>query len=301
MSRAVVLTGFGPPSVLELRDVEVGAPGAGQIRVAVTFAGVGPTDLAIRAGHVKAFPAAPGTALGFEAAGVIDAVGSEVHDVTPGEEVAVFLPRLGGYAEHVLAEHWVLKPASVSWEDAAAVPASGEAAARTLAELALREAETLLVLGGLGSVGTIATQLAVASGARVISAVRTADFAAAENLGAVPVAYGSELLNQVRAKAHSVDAVLDAAGKGGLEAAITLAGGPERVITLSDHRAAQLGVRLSGPDPRGIPAALAQTMAALATGALTLRPRITVPLAQAADVHAQLEDGRLRSKVLLAV
>ncbi|MBL7492936.1 alcohol dehydrogenase catalytic domain-containing protein [Frankia sp. AgB1.9] len=300
MSRAVVLTGFGPPDVLELREVEVGPPGTGQIRVAVTFAGVGPTDLAIRAGQVKAFPAGPGTSLGFEAAGVVDAVGSEVHDVAPGQEVAVFLPRLGGYAEHVLAEHWVPKPASVSWEDAAALPASGEAAARTLAELDLREAETLLLLGGLGSVGTIATQLAVGRGARVISGVRAVDFAAAEKLGAVPVAYGPDLLNQVRAKAGRVDAVLDAAGKGGLEAAIELAGGPERVITLADHRAAQLGVRFSGPDPRRIPAALAEAMAALTAGGLTLRPRITVPLAQAADVHAQLEDGRVRAKVLLA-
>ncbi|MBK3578218.1 NADP-dependent oxidoreductase [Streptomyces sp. MBT65] len=300
MSRAVVLTGFGPPSVLELREVEVGPPGAGRIRVAVTFAGVGPTDLAIRAGKVKAFPAGPGTALGFEAAGVVDAVGTGVDDVAPGQEVAVFLPGLGGYAEHVLAEHWVAKPASVSWEDAAALPASGEAAARTLAELELREAETLLVLGGLGSVGTIATQLAVGRGARVISAVRASDFAAAEKLGAVPVAYGPDLLDQVRAKAGRVDAVLDAAGRGGLEAAVELAGGTERVITLSDHRAAELGVRLSGPDPRRIPAALAEAMAALAAGALALRPRITVPLAEAADVHARLEDGRVRAKVLLA-
>ena len=72
------------------------------------------------------------------------------------------------------------------------------------------------------------------------------------------------------------------------------------MITLSDHRAAQLDVRLSGPDPRRIPAALAEAMSALTTGALTLRPRITVPLAQAADIHTQLEDGQLRAKVLLA-
>lgn len=301
MSQAVVLTEFGPPSVLELRDVEIGPPAPTQIRVAVRLAGVGPTDLALRSGHLRAFGAAPGSILGFEAAGVVDAIGAEVRDVVPGQEVAVYLPGLGGYATHVLADHWVLKPATVSWTDAAALPASGEAASRTLAELGVKPGDTLLVLGGLGSVGTIATQLAVARGARVLAAVRPGDFTAAEKLGAIPVTYGPDLFVQVRAVAGGVDAVLDAAGKGGLDAAVQLAGGTERVITLSDPGAAAFGVRLSGPDPARIPAALTEAMAALATGGLTLRPHRSVPLVQAADVHARLENGSLHTKVLLAV
>jgi NADPH:quinone reductase-like Zn-dependent oxidoreductase len=302
MSRAVVLQGFGPPSVLQVRDVEPAPPGPAQIRVAVRFAGVGPTDLEVRAGHLQqAFPAGPGAVLGFEAAGVVDAVGADVRDVTVGDEVAVFLPRLGGYAEHVLADHWVPKPATVRWQDAAALPASGEAAARTLAELDVRTGQTLLVLGGLGSVGTIATQLAMSRGARVVAAVRDRDLAAAKKLGALPVAYGPDLLAQVRSAVGGVDAVLDAAGRGGLEEAVTLAGGTDRVVTLSDHRAAALGVRLSGPDPRRIDAALSEAMAALAAGSLVLRPQVAFPLAQAADAHAQLEQGHLRAKALLAV
>ncbi|GAA2532369.1 hypothetical protein Ahu01nite_097060 [Winogradskya humida] len=102
----------------------------------VRYAGVGPTDLAIRAGHLDAvFPAPSGTVLGFEAAGVVDAVGAGVTGVGAGDEVAVFLPRLGGYAELVLADHWARKPESVAWTDAAAVPASGEAAVRVLGQL----------------------------------------------------------------------------------------------------------------------------------------------------------------------
>ncbi len=301
MSHAVVLTAFGPPSVLQPGEVEVAAPGPGQIRVAVRFAGVGPTDLPIRAGFLKAFPVDVGSVLGFEAAGVVDAVGDGVTDVAPGDEVAVFLPGLGGYAEHVLANFWVTKPNAVSWADAAALPASGEAAARTLAELEVKAGETLLVLGGLGSVGTIAVQLAVARGARVVAAVRSTDFAAVEKLGAIPVAYGPELLEQVRTVVGTVDAVLDAAGKGGLDEAITLVGGTARIITLSDHRAGELGVRLSGPDVERIPEALAEAMNALASGALTLRPQVSVPLDQAAEIHTQLEAGTLRSKALLAV
>jgi NADPH:quinone reductase-like Zn-dependent oxidoreductase len=165
MIRAVVMDDFGPPDVLRLAETDVQAPAAGQILVAVRYAGVGPTDLAIRAGHLKGvFPGGPGTVLGFEAAGVVESVGHSIQDVAVGDEVAVFLPRLGGYATLALADFWVPKPASVSWTDAAALPASGEAAVRVLGQLGVRAGETLLVLGAAGSVGRLATQLAVAQG-----------------------------------------------------------------------------------------------------------------------------------------
>jgi len=75
---------------------------------------------------------------------------------------------------------------------------------------------------------------------------------------------------------------------------------PSGVLTLSDPGAAALGVRLSGPDPARIQSALTEAMATLGDG-LTLRPHRSVPLAQAAEVHAGLEDGSLRTKILLAV
>jgi NADPH:quinone reductase-like Zn-dependent oxidoreductase len=182
MARAVIATGYGPPTVLQPGEVEVGDPGPAQIRVAVRFAGVGPTDLAIRAGYLReVYPLQPGAVLGFEAAGTVETVGADVADVSPGDEVAVFLnPTLGGYAELVRADFWVRKPASVDWEAAAALPASAEAAIRVLNQLGVRTGETLLLLGGAGSVGTIATQIAVARGVKVISAVRPGDFAAAD-------------------------------------------------------------------------------------------------------------------------
>jgi NADPH:quinone reductase-like Zn-dependent oxidoreductase len=114
MSKAVLLTDFGPPGVLKLGDIKIGDPGPTQIRVAVRFAGVGPTDLAIRSGRLRnVFPASVGAVLGFEATGLVDAAGSAVTDVSAGDQVAVFLPGLGGYAELVLADYWVHKPPSV--------------------------------------------------------------------------------------------------------------------------------------------------------------------------------------------
>ncbi|MHA3700815.1 NADP-dependent oxidoreductase [Jatrophihabitans sp. YIM 134969] len=299
MTHAVVLTDFGRPDVLRLTEVPVPEPGPSQIRVAARFSGVGPTDLAIRSGALKAFPTPPGTVLGFETAGIVDAVGSAVTDVAPGDAVAAFLPGLGGYAELVLADFWVRRPTTVSWEDAAALPASGEAAVRVLNQLAVTGSDTLLVLGGTGSVGTIATQVAVARGARVIAAVRRGDFGTAEELGATPVEYGPGLVAAVRRLA-TVDAVFDAATGSDLAAAVELAGGPERVITLSNHTAVEHGVRLSGPDAAGATAALDEAMARLADGSLTLRSHVAVPLADAASAHARLEAGE-RTKFLLAI
>jgi NADPH:quinone reductase-like Zn-dependent oxidoreductase len=303
MARAVIATGYGPPTVLQPGDVAVGDPGPAQIRVAVRFAGVGPTDLAIRAGYLReVYPLQPGAVLGFEAAGTVEAVGADVAGISLGDEVAVFLPgTLGGYAELVRADFWVRKPATVDWESAAALPASAEAAIRVLNLLGVTAGETLLLLGGAGSVGTIATQIAIARGVKVISAVRPEDFAAAETLGATPIDYYQPLAEAVPAVTGRVDAVMDAAGRSDIEAAIALAGGTKRVITLSDPRAPALGVTLSAAVPARIPDALAEAMRLLASGDLKLRDRTVVPLSQAADVHARLESGELRTKVLLSI
>lgn len=302
MVRAVLLGGYGSPDVLQLGEAEVGAPTAGQIRVAVRYAGVGPTDLAIRAGFLDAaFHTPPGTVLGFEAAGVVEQTGPGVTGVAVGDEVAVFLPHLGGYAELVLAQYWVRKPATVAWADAAALPASGEAAVRVLDQLAVARGETVLLLGAAGSVGRIATQVAVSRGATVVAAVRAADFAAVEELGAVPVDYAQPLVEAVGKVTDRVDAVFDASGKSDLPAAIELAGGTKRVITLADHRARQLGVALSEVDPAGVAAALSLVMERLAEGRLALQPQTVAPLGDAARVHARLESGELRGKALLQV
>lgn len=288
MTRAILLHGYGPPDVLRLGETEVAAPGAGQVRVAVRFAGVGPTDLAIRSGRLAA--RFPGDVLGFEAAGVVESVGAGVGDVTAGDEVAVFLPGLGGYAELVVADHWVPKPASLSWAAVAALPASGEAAVRVLDQLAVTAGETMLLLGAAGSVGTIATQLAVARGVTVVAAVRPDDFALVEGLGATPVDYHA-------VPGDRVDAVFDASGRSDLRAAIELAGGPERVITLSDPRGRDLGVRLSEVVPSGVRGALETVMAA----GLTPREITVAGLAEAAAVHGLLESGSSRTKFVFEV
>lgn len=299
MPNAVVMTGYGPPDVLKWAEVPVPEPGDGEIRIRVRAAGVGPTDLDIRSGRLR-FPLPPQPVLGYEVAGVVDAVGPGVSGTHVGDEVAAVLFGRGGYAEYAVASIWAHKPESVSWVDAAALPSSVEAAAGVLRQLRVKSGETLLLLGGGGSVGVIATQLAVARGVQVISAVGARDEDLARKLGASPVRYGSGLVAAVRALG-SVDAVFDAAGKGALADAVELAGGPQRVITLSDHAAPEFGVVLSAPTADRAPGALDEGMAMLAEGRLRMKSRRTMPLQEAAEAHRLLESGGVRDRVILTL
>jgi NADPH:quinone reductase-like Zn-dependent oxidoreductase len=275
-------------------------PAEGQIRIKVRVSGVGPTDLKIRRGDLDGvFVLAEPAVLGFETAGVVDAIGSEVSGVAVGDEVAAWLPSLGGYGEYALAATWAPKPANVSWNDAGALPASVEAAVGVLRQLGVAEGETLLILGAGGSVGIIATQLAIRQRLRVVGAVGGRDEALARELGATPVRYGSDLLADVREVTDRVDATFDAAGKGGLEDAITLTGGSDRVITLADERAAELGVRFSVATPDRAPDGVEIGMQLLASGELRLRSQQSLPMSSAAEAHRLLEKGQAHEKLLL--
>jgi NADPH:quinone reductase-like Zn-dependent oxidoreductase len=301
MPNAVVMTGYGPPEVLKWAGVPLPEPGEGQIRIKVKAAGISPTDLALRAGYLKnAIPLPPDAVLGYEAAGIVDAVGPGVTGTSAGDGAAALLFSRGGYAEYAVASIWARKPDAVSWIDAAALPSSAEAAVGVLRQLNVQSGEALLLFGGGGSVGIIATQLAVARGVTVISAVGEHDETLARELGATPVRYGAGVADRVRALG-AVDAVFDAAGRGVLADAVALAGGPKRVITLSDPAAADFGVTFSQATPDRAPGAVDETIALLADGRLRLRAHTAMPMQQAAQAHRQLEAGLVHERIILTL
>ena len=168
-----------------------------------------------------------------------------------------------------------------------------------LKQLGVIGGETLLILGAAGSVGMIATQLAVSQGVKVIGAASPRDHDLVRDLGGVPVSYGAGLADRVRELSPSVDAVLDAASNGALPDAITIATDPARVLTLADEHAADLGVALSIPTPDRAPEALDQTMPLLASGALRLRRQRHLPMGDAAKAHRLLENGAAHEKLVL--
>ena len=301
MAKAITYTEFGGPEVLRLTDVEVPTPGPGQVRISVRATSVNPVDMKIRRGEMAAvFPAHFPIAPGLDAAGIVDGLGEGVSGVAVGDEV-LGLATAGSYAEYALLHGPVAKPAGLSWEIAASLPTVGEAAFRGLKHLDLAPGETLLIHGAAGSVGSIATQLAVARGITVIGSVGPSDQEMVRALGAIPVVYGEGLIERVRAIApQGVDAVLDTAGHGVLPDSIALTGGPERVITLADMGAGQYGVRFSGADPSDrAPEALAQLVELAVSGQLNLPIWRTYPLAGAAQAQAAIEAGEAHGKVVL--
>lgn len=300
MAHAIVLTAFGGPETLVWQEVAPPEPGEGEIQLRVRAAGVGPTDLHIRSGALShVFPQGPGSILGFEAAGVVTKLGAGVTGVSVGDEVAALLPKQAGYAEYTVTTTWVAKPASVSWDAAAALPASAEVAVGVLREVRAAAGETVVVLGAGGSVGRILIQLGAAQGIRMIGVAAARDADLIRALGGEPVTYGDGAFDRVAEIAAAVDAVVDAAGHGGIEEAVAATGDPTRVVTLSDPTALQYGAKLTEPGPDRAPDALGITMPLLEDGRLTLKERVTMPMTEAAEAHRALEAGEIRDKVVL--
>jgi NADPH:quinone reductase-like Zn-dependent oxidoreductase len=300
--QAVVFEEFGGPEVLRIQDVTEPHAGPGQVRVRVRAAGVNPMDFKIRRGWTQGFfdvtfPATPG----LEVAGVVDEVG-EGAEFAIGDEV-VGWSSTGSYAEHAVVGNVALKPAGVSWEQAVALPVAGETAQRVLDELKLKAGETLLLHGAAGGVGSIAVQLAKAAGATVIGTASPANHDFLRELGAIPVAYGEGLLDRVReATPQGVDAVFDAAGQGGLQESIELRGGTDRIVTIADMSAAQLGVAASmgsSTTPEEVRTGLAKQLQSVADGRLRIRIAETFPLADAPKAQELSESGHARGKIVV--
>jgi NADPH:quinone reductase-like Zn-dependent oxidoreductase len=297
---AIVFDRFGGPEVLRVAEAEVPQPGPGQIRLRVVSAGVNPVDHKIRNGWLaQVFTTTVPSTPGWEAAGVVDAVGEEVAGLAIGDEVFGFTDT-GSYAGYALATVVARKPAGLGWDEAAALPVAGETAQRVLDLLGVTAGETVLIHGATGGVGGVAVQLAAARGATVIGTASPANHEYLRSLGAIPVAYGDGLADRVRAVApRGVDAVFDAAGQGAVQASVALRGGTDRIITIVDAVAAQeLGVPFSADGERS-----AEALAALADLAVAGKLRIevaeTFALADAAKAQDRSATGHVRGKLIL--
>ena len=221
--RAVMLTKKGGPEALQVVDLPVQEPGPRQLRVRVRAAGVGSTDLTILKGSYAFAPRIPFVP-GYEIAGVVDAIGSEVQGFSAGQRVAA-LTVWGGYGEYLIreAEHFVPIPDAVSDVDAAAVVLNYVTAYQMIHRTAKVSAgQTALVTGAAGGVGTAALQLLRIAGVKTLGAASAAKHATVRALGATPIDYRAGHLDElVRGKVpDGVDFVFDAIGGANIEPCI---------------------------------------------------------------------------------
>ena len=171
MTKAVRIHETGSPDVLKWEDVDVAAPGAGQAVIRQTAAGLNYIDVYFRSG-LNPPPALPIT-LGMEAAGVVEAVGDGVSEVSPGDRVAYNMV-MGGYAEQriIPAERLVKLSDAISDEVAASIMLKGTTAQYLLRRTyEIKPGETILFHAAAGGVGLIACQWAKHLGATVIGTV----------------------------------------------------------------------------------------------------------------------------------
>lgn len=186
MAKRIQFQAHGDPEVLEFVDYTPAEPGPQQVRVRNQAIGLNFIDTYYRSG-LYPLPELP-SGLGNEGAGVVDAIGSDVHNVKVGDRVAYGTGPLGAYSElHVLPAANVVKlPDDISYEEAAAVMLKGLTVQYLLRQTyELKGGETILFHAAAGGVGSIACQWAKALGVKLIGTVSSPKKAAlAKKLGA---------------------------------------------------------------------------------------------------------------------
>ena len=194
--KAIVYTEYGPPDVLHLKDVEKPAPKDNEILVKVHAASVNAYDWHLLTADIFLVRLMGGglnkpknTRLGADIAGRVEAVGGNVKQFQPGDEVFGDIAGLGGgsFAEYVSVPEsaLALKPANLSFEQAAAVPMAAVTALQGLRdEGQIQPGQKVLINGASGGVGTFAVQIAKSFGAEVTAVCSTRNLDMARSLGA---------------------------------------------------------------------------------------------------------------------
>jgi NADPH:quinone reductase-like Zn-dependent oxidoreductase len=195
--KAIIQDRFGPPEVLRLADIDPPEIGPGDVLVRVHAAGLNPYDWHMLRGDpliARLIPGAVGLTrpkyrvAGLDAAGVVEAAGADVRELSAGDEVLGFCP--GAFAEYARAEAGkvVPKPAGLTFEQAAAIPIAATTALRGIREVGqVRAGNRVLVNGAAGGVGSYAVQIAAVLAAEVTGVCSTRNAELVRSLGAAHV------------------------------------------------------------------------------------------------------------------
>jgi NADPH:quinone reductase-like Zn-dependent oxidoreductase len=316
--KAVRIHAFGGPEVLQLEDVARPVPAADEILIQMHASGVNPVDWVVREGGndaLRAYLTLPLT-LGWDAAGVVAEVGSEVVGFRVGDAVygVPNFPGNGSYAEYCAAKasQFAHKPQSLDFAAAAGVPLAGLTAWTALfAHGQLQPGQRVLIQGASGGVGSFAVQFAKAKGAYVIGTASADNLDYLKQLGAdEAIDYRGQPVEEL---VHDVDMVLEASPLRDNAARV-------RAVAMLKKGGIFVSVNLDFPFDEEMQAALAQQQA---TGALVAnQPRQewlqemaqlidagqvqvfvnqVYPLAQVAEAHRKSQTWHVRGKLVLEI
>ncbi len=305
--KALFYDEFGSRDQFRFGEVADPHPGPDTLLVKVVAAGLNPVDYKVRQGYLAGlldtvFPVVPG----WDVAGVVVATGLDTPEYAVGDEILAYARKdvVGGgtVAELVsvpvrTATH---KPAGVSFEDAAALPLAGLTALQSIRRAGVGPGQTVLIHAAAGGVGSFATQLAVLAGARVVGTASASSHDYLRSLGAEPISYGDDLVEQALALApEGFDVILDYVGGQAMDTvpALLIPGG--KVASIADARAAAFGgdyvwVRPDHDD-------LAELVGLVADGKLRVNLAGVYPFDKAMDAYAELEGGHVRGKLVVTL
>jgi NADPH:quinone reductase-like Zn-dependent oxidoreductase len=319
---------YGPPDVLRLEDVEIPAVGDGEVLVRVRTASINPLDwhfirgkpylVRMMAGLSRPKPSA--SRLGADMAGSVEAVGENVTGFSPGDEVFGGLEERGTLAEYISvpSDAVVLqKPASLTFEQGAAVPVAGFTALQALRDKGrVQPGQKVLINGASGGVGTFAVQIAKALGAEVTGVCSAANTEMVASIGADHVVdYTRDDFTQAQRR---YDLLIDIAGNRTLaetrrvlvpKGVLVVVGGPDKgrwigpfgrtlTMALQSPAVSQRMVSFLAHQNRDDLAVLRDLLDA---GKVTPVIDRTYPLNEVAEAVRYLETGHARGKVVITV
>lgn len=318
--KAIVVSEFGPESVLKLVEKPDLQPGPGEVLVKVAAIGVNPVEAYLRSGLYPIKPPLPYTP-GQDAAGTVLALGTGVTRFKVGDRVYAYGTRSGAYASQVLALEGRLQhlPAKVSFAQGAALGVPYGTAHRALFYRGQAQAgETVLVQGASGGVGSAAVQLARAAGLRVLATAGTEDGRQSALAGGAHLVFdhqAPDLWDQLLAatQGKGVDLVLEVLANVNLAKDLKLLGRFGRVVIIGSRGPIEIDPRDTmgrDADIRGMTLANATEHDLLSIHAAihqglengTLEPLIAeeLPLSRAAEAHIKvMQNGKVGKIVLL--
>jgi len=301
--KAVVLHEYGPAKNLKLEDFADPTPARGEVLIRVHAAGVNPIDWKMRSGAAKdRFPVEFPAILGYDFAGIVQALGEDVTTFTVGDRVFGRTARTYAELTTAKASEIAKVPEGLDLTTAAALPVIATTAHQLIHEAVnAQPGQTILLTGALGSVGRIAIFSALELGAKVIAGVRKKQIDEALSLGATAAIDIAD--DDALATVGFVDAVADTIGgplsakllahikPGGTYGGIT---GPPQDADLNPT--IQIKVFGSHPDP----VAMLHYAEAVRDGKLKVPVDLILPLADAAEAQAKGEKGGIGKIVLTA-